>query len=172
MAELTPKQTQASQDGQPQVVRRVFDSYLAFTNNSISSHSWSQYYADINGVKTEIVHDGDRACAYFVSSILRIFNLIELVHMTVPSVIADMKKSDWYQIESARVGAVIVYDSIKIKNKSFPHIGICVSDNKVVSNSDKTGTPIEHDLAMTNPDGSERTVTGYYWHDQLEQHRG
>ena len=153
---------------EPKVERRIFDSYMAFTKNSVGSKSWSQYYADIDGVKTEIVQDGNLACAYFVSSVLRIFNLIERVHMTVPRTVADMKESGWAEIDKARPGAVVVYDDAHFSNGSFPHIGICTSGETAISNNYKAGTPIEHNIVITNEDGSERKIVGYYWHSQLE----
>lgn len=172
MAKNVPKPSRADLDNQPQVVRRVLDSYLAFACNSVGSRSWSQYYADIDGVKTEIVHDGARACAYFVSSVLRTFNLIELVHMTVPSVLRDMVQFGWTKIDSPRAGAIVAYENIVIEEEIFPHIGICIATDEVISNSDKAGAPVRHELTMTNSDGSERAIAGYYWHDQLEQARG
>ena len=117
------------------------DSYLAMINNACGSIMWNNYYALVNGKREDIVHDGLSSCAFFVSSILKLFDLIEGLHLTVDGTEKDLKKSGWERISiSPKMpkGSVLIWErklladkQVKKREKHY-HIGFYIGDRKSV----------------------------------------
>lgn len=128
------------------------DNYLAMVEGSVGSEAFRHFYAIIGGEKRDITKKGRLSCAYFVSSILKIFNLISGLHLTVTGTVKDLKRSGWIMIGQSRAprGAVIVWESVKDQNESHRHIGFCLGRNLAVSNDSKTGKIAKHHLTFQN----------------------
>lgn len=138
----------------------LFDTYLAVVKNSIRSHLFHNYFANVNGKKIDVLQDGTLSCAFFVSSILSMFNLIEKFHATVESTQQDLKKSRWVKIEKPKPGAVIVWEAVDFgEGQMHKHIGFYIGKNKAISNSDKEKHPVEHDWLFEG----KRKVETIYW---------
>jgi len=86
------------------------DNYLVLIKNSIGGTTWRQAYGLINGRKKNLTQNGDLACAYFVSSILKIFDLIGNLHLTVTGTIKDLENSGWEKITKNKIspGDIII----------------------------------------------------------------
>ncbi len=52
------------------------ESYLAMIKNSVGTNMFRNLYATSGGEVQDIVREGELSCAYFVSSILYIFKLV------------------------------------------------------------------------------------------------
>jgi len=116
-----------------------------------------------NKKRVDVTEDGGLSCAFFVSSLLKIFDLITDVHGTVNSTIRDMKATRWYKIKKPICGSVIAWKGIKYKSKIYRHIGFYVGDNKSISNSWKKKVPIVHHWTYHN----KRKVVGIFWNKKL-----
>lgn len=140
---------------------------LTFINGSIGTNLFRSYY--LNGI--DILDEGDLSCAFYVSSLLRMVDLIEKPHCTVSGTISDMELSGWYKIRKPKVGCVVVWEPI-IQNGSYhKHIGFYIGDNQAVSNRSSLGVPGEHALRYSGLDKENHKqkakISALYWHDAL-----
>ena len=79
------------------------DTYLALIKNSVNSCAFKDVYGEINNKKKNLTKNGDLSCAYFVSSVLKIFDLIGSLHLTVSGVIKDIEKYGWKKIAKSKI---------------------------------------------------------------------
>ncbi len=112
------------------------------------------YVVDTDGIEQDVMNNGELSCAYMVSSVLTIFQLIDMPHATVRTTLERMHQTGWYQIDAPVEGAVVVWDE---------HIGFYVADEWVISNSSSIGITKRHSLKLE--DGRE--PIGFYIHPQL-----
>jgi len=114
---------------------------VAFRNCSViddSNENWSK----------DLLENGKLSCAYFVSAMMKIFDLIADLHVTVDGTIGDMKISGWHEIvirdqkdifNILQSGDVIVW-----KGDPHKHIGFYFGAGAAISNCSGTGTIIAH----------------------------
>ncbi len=115
-------------------------SYLAMIKNSQGTKMFSDYFAFVKGKSKNLLKKGRLSCAFFVSSVLKIFNLIESVHLTVKGTIKDLKKSGWQKTKRPKIGDILVWE----KEQGHFHIGFYLGKNQAISNSSKKGFPEKH----------------------------
>ncbi len=124
----------------------IFDTYLAVIKNSVDSKLFRNFYAKVNGKRSDIMRNGELSCAFYVSSILALFKFIKKMHGTVDSTIEDLKKCGWKKIRKPAIGSILVWEKVGFgDNDVHKHIGFFIGNNKAVSNSFKFGYPIKHD---------------------------
>ena len=128
----------------PSVERLMRDTYLAVVQNSVGTWMFREFYVRMDGKKVDAMGDGRRSCAFFVSSILTIFGLIERIHATVDVTVEDLKKSGWRQVKEPKPGDVLVWEKQEIGGNTNRHIGFYVSGGLAISNSYSHGVPTEH----------------------------
>jgi len=118
------------------------DTYLAMIKNACGSLMWVNNYALVNGKKEDIVHNGLTSCAFFVSSILKLFDLIKEMHTTVLGTEKDLKESGWKEIKVSSkmpAGSVIIWEKALPVDKSLRkwgkhyHIGFYLGQEQAVS---------------------------------------
>ena len=142
----------------------LFPTYLAVIKNSIGSKLFQNFYAKVNGNKVDIMQNGKLSCAFFVSSILIIFQLSKKTHATVVLTVKDMEKSGWVKVKKPKAGSVIVWEEVGYKkNDIHKHIGFYIGNNQAVSNSYKRGHPIKHHWTFNG----KRKVEVIYWNKKL-----
>ena len=118
------------------------DTYLTMIENACGSGIWANSYALVNGKREDIVGNGLASCAFFVSSILKIFDSVKTIHFTVKGAEKDLKKSGWERISvSSKMpkGSIIIWEKklladkqSKKREKHF-HIGFYIGYEKAVS---------------------------------------
>lgn len=152
----------------PTVVPLFFDNYLAVIKNSVGSTMFRNWYCEVDGVRQEVMRDGNFSCALYVTSILKMFGLVAEIQITVHRAIAELERDGWQKIAAPRLGAVIVWDA-KPSNKDMEwhsslakHIGFCLDETMAVSHLGETQKPTQHSLTY-------RPILGYYWHHELEK---
>lgn len=127
------------------IIPLVFETYLAVLKNSPGSKLFRNFYAKINGKRSDIMRDGELSCAFYVSSILVLFGFIKEVHGTIDSTVQDLKKFGWKEIKKPVIGNVLVWEAIGFGGSSIhKHIGFFIGGGKAISNSCKLGYPVEH----------------------------
>jgi hypothetical protein len=149
------------------------DTYLAIIKNACGSVIWSNYYALVNGKKEDIVHDGATSCAFFVSSILKTFDLIKKLHLTVKGTEKDLKESGWQRIKvSSKMpkGSIIIWerklsvDKQLKKQERHNHIGFYIGDEKAVSIWTYHNFPVIHHWTYNK----SRKIIRVYWNKQIK----
>lgn len=148
------------------VVPILYDSYLAVIKNSIGSNLFRNYYAEVNGVKTDIIKNGELSCAFFVSSVLILFKLIkEGLHMTVDGTVRDMKQSGWQTIEESKIGSVLVWEALDFGSGGIhKHIGFYVGNDQAISTNYKLGQPAIHQWTFND----KRKIEVMLWNKKLD----
>ena len=98
-----------------------------------------------NNKKKDILKNGEFSCAYYVSSILKIFDLISQPHATVKSTIEDMRKSGWQPTKKLKPGNVLVWQKKKFPDGTIhQHLGFYLSQDKAISHQHEKKMPIIH----------------------------
>lgn len=142
----------------------LFDTYISAIKNSIGSKTYRQIFAKVNGKKKDITENGNLSCAYYVTSLLLIFKLVNEVHATVSGTVRDIEKSGWTQIDKPKVGAIIVWGKKDFGKGDFhSHIGFYIGKNEAISNSPKKGIVEKHHFTYKNT----RKIEKIFWHKRL-----
>ncbi|SRR3989339_919259 len=142
------------------------ESYLKFIKNSAGVSTWRNFYAEVGGVKKDVLKNGDLSCAFFATSVLLIFGLIEKVHFTVKGAVGDLEKSGWKEINNLKPGAVLIWE----KNKFFSneHIGFYLNKKKAISNYFLKKKPFQHHFTYGTINGlPKRKIIKIFWHKEL-----
>lgn len=147
----------------PKIIPLTKENYLRFIKNSVGSKNFQKFYALVGGKKKDILRDGDLSCAYFVSSVLKIFDLIGKVHVTVSGTVKDMKKSGWRETKQLKEGNVLLWEARETKRETHKHIGFYVGGKKAISNSDKMQVPVRHSFTF----GNKRKIEKIFWNIKL-----
>lgn len=144
----------------------IFDSYMAVINNSAGTKLFRNFYARVNGKKRDIMADGVFSCAFYVSGVLKLFDLIEKSHGTVNGTVRDLQKSGWKKISKPNVGSVLVWNPIffEDENRHHQHIGFYLGNGQAVSNNYKKRYPTQHGVTFGT---AKRKIQAIYWHEKL-----
>ncbi len=143
----------------------VYETYIASIQNSVGSKMFRQYFVRVGSKKIDALRDGDLACAFYVSSLLRIFDLIDETHTFVSNTEKDMLKSGWFHVKPTgklRVGAILVWGpkTFKKSRETHKHIGFYIGHQKAISNNSKGGMPYVHKYDF-------RPIESVYWHQSF-----
>lgn len=140
----------------------LLKNFLSVAKNSDGSKLFQKLYFSDNGKTKEILKNGDLSCAFFVSSVLKIFSLIGNIHATVGGTVKDMLDSGWEPVARPRPGAVVLWGPQETNDGTIhSHVGICLSGSKAISNRAEKKTPVVHGLKY-------RQVEKFYWNKKLE----
>ena len=133
------------------------ENYLAVIKNSVDSRMFQNVYALVNSKKTDLTKKGNLSCALYVSSILKVFDLIKNIHLTVDSTIENMKKSGWQEVKLSKIkpGDIIVW----AEKNNHQHIGFFIGNKKAVSNNSKTKKIANHHFTFNGQRKIEKILT-------------
>ncbi len=136
------------------------DSYLSIIKNSTGTRIFQSLYFRQKNKRINILNKGKLSCAFHVSSILNLFNLVSTFHTTVKGTIKDMIGSGWKEIKKPKIGAVLLWE----KKNGNEHLGFCIGNQKAISNSSKRHVPIIHHWSYNN----KRKIIAIYWNRKLK----
>lgn len=118
--------------------------------------------------KINILKNGELSCAYFVSSILSMLNLIDRIHCTVDGVVENLEKYNWKKIRKLKKGCILVWEEEKFGKEIHKHIGFYLGNNKAISNSSKKKFPTKHHFTFGTIGGKpKRNIVAMYWNKEL-----
>ena len=86
----------------------TYKNYLEVIKKSEKSEMFRSLWVKDQGEEKDILKDGQIACAYYVSSILKIFDLISNPHATVSGTVRDMINSGWRETNELKIGNVLI----------------------------------------------------------------
>jgi glycerol-3-phosphate cytidylyltransferase-like family protein len=123
----------------------TYQNYLQMIKASRGSQMFRRLYVLEGGKKRDILRNGELSCAYYVSSILKIFDLISQPHAVVKSTIEDMLENSWRPTKKLKAGNVLVWEEKKFPNGQIhKHIGFYLGKDRAISNAAKKGVPAIH----------------------------
>lgn len=148
---------------------REKESYLAMIRGADGSALFQHIYADVDGVLTDILEDGNLSCAYFVSSVLTVRKLIREMHARTESTVRDMLASGWSETDTLAPGVVVVWEESTQGKHRVPHIGFALGEDEAMSNKWEEKSPRRHHITFgENPDGTPvRRIVALYTHPIL-----
>ncbi len=134
--------------------RLIFKSYLAMIKNSSGTNMFRNFFVLSANREQDVTKNGSLSCAFFVSSVLVIWGLVEHISGTVIGVETMIKKSGWFKIDKPRPGAILIWE----EKNGHRHIGFCLSPRRAVSNF--SNCPMVHDLNFAR---QNRQIEAIYW---------
>lgn len=140
------------------LTRDVQNNYLAMINGSVGTRMFQHLYVKNQAGETEdVMSAGELSCAYYVSSLLCLFGMIDRPHATVATTVQRMIESgSWERVAVSEPGDVVQWPE---NDDGHSHIGFVASDTECISNSWRLGYPIEHGFTMED---GRRPVA--FWH--------
>ena len=145
-----------------------YKNYLAVIKNSVDSKMFKHIYVLDDNQEKDILEDGKLSCAYYVSCILKIFNLIDQEtspHAAVNGLIKNIVNSGWEETKDLKIGNIILWDEKKYPSGKFhSHVGFYLGDDKAISNSGEDGHPIIHHYTYE----SKRKIIKIFTHKIIE----
>ncbi|PJA46299.1 hypothetical protein CO172_03920 [Candidatus Uhrbacteria bacterium CG_4_9_14_3_um_filter_36_7] len=142
----------------------IFKTYICLIEASIGCILFRHFYVKINAKQKDIMQNGELSCAFYVSSILNMFQLIDRGHVTVDSTVSDLLKFGWKKTKKLRKGSIIVWEPIDFgKTGVHKHIGFYIGNSKAISNDSKKGFPAKHSWNFNG----ERKVEMILWNSKL-----
>ena len=154
----------SAQNNKQKITPLIFDTYLAVIKNSVGSKLFRNFYAKINGKKTDIMQNGELSCAFYVSSVLMLFKFIKEIHGTVDSTVNDLKQNGWEKIDKPQIGSILIWEEMNFGNNNVhKHIGFFIGENKAVSNSSKLNYPVVHNWNFNN----KRKIDIILWNQKI-----
>ena len=152
------------------------ETYWAIIGNSCGSQLWRNNYALVNGKKRDLVANGKMSCSFFVSSILKLFDLISNLHLTVAGLEKDLIESGWKEVVVSSTlprGSILIWKKQKPFDKSLSawgkhsHAGFYWGQEKAVSIAPYHSFPIIHHWTYHNT----REIIRAYTHKFLRQRK-
>ena len=124
-----------------------FHTYLQMVRNAPGTTMFRNFYLlDKEGHEFDANDNGNRGCAWFVSSVLVIFRKIGSFHATVYSTILDMERSGWQRATEPSPGDILVWEDVATDEDEHSHIGFYIGDGRAVSTSTSQRMVTEHDV--------------------------
>ncbi len=150
---------------------RTRETYLALIRNSAGTTLFRNAYATRNGKRFDIFENGNLSCAFFVTTILTIVELIPRPYTHVWKTEEEMKRAGWKKISKPKVGAVLVWASkANDSGETHRHIGFFLGKDKAMSNIDTRGCPAVHHWTFgTKNNQPVRRIEAIYWHKNLQE---
>jgi len=146
------------------------ENFLLSIRNSIGTQLFRSYF-DKEG--NDVLKDGDLSCAYYMSSIMLLHNLLDRAHFTVPGTLEAMEKSGWYKIQKLKVGCIVVWGSVHQNGADHKHLGVYIGEGQAISNRSSLGMPGEHPLHYSGLDKDRKRkpapILAYYWHPAFDK---
>lgn len=123
----------------PNIKLLTKDTLLKVLENSVGSKMFNSLivqYQD-SGEVQDVLEDGSKSCAFFVSSVLALLGLIDKPHATVKTTVEKLPEFGWKEAAGAIEPAdIIVWEKMNFENgEEHEHIGFAVNDKEAVSTS-------------------------------------
>lgn len=118
----------------------TFLSLISVIKNSEKSQLFKHLYLTKHNKNIDILKNGRLSCAVFVTSVLKMFDLVQSRHATVSGAVQDLLISGWELTNAPQVGCVLVWES----QKQHKHIGFYLGKKIAMSNDSKLRHPIKH----------------------------
>ena len=149
----------------------IFRSYIKMIKNSVGSKVYRSLYFKTKGKSWDVLGNGNLSCAYFVSTVLRHFDLIKEWRTSVDELVVEMKKNGWKPIKKPKIGSVIVWGSRYFgeSGQRHGHIGFYIGKGWAISTSSKKRCPVIHDWRKEATGKRKRKIIKIFWHPKLKK---
>jgi hypothetical protein len=130
-------------------------SYISMIQNSVWTKMFRNNFFESDGENRDVLKGGADSCAYFVSSVLKIFGLIGNIHVTVAGTIKDMLKSwrEEYKWKTIPIWAILVWE----EKNGHKHVWFYIWGGKAISNSSSKKFVVKHSFDYNGKRSIEKT---------------
>lgn len=131
-------------------MRNYPEDFLSYIISEVGSEKYRNFF--VYGV--DVLVDGKRSCAKFISEVLKYFDLISFPHATIKSTIKDMENFGWVEVslENIEPGDIVIYEE---NENGRNHLGFYIGNGIVVSNSTKERVIKKHHYEF---DGNRKII--------------
>jgi hypothetical protein len=140
----------------------LLKNYLTVVQASVGTNMFRKLYFHNGRRAVDVLQNGSLSCSFFVSAILKIFNLIGTPHATVHGTLRDLERHGWHKISKPKPGAIVVWAPQKQKNRPHRHLGIVIEGGIAINHRDHRRTPVRHRLDY-------RPIEYFLYHPSLEK---
>lgn len=145
-----------------------YKNYLSLIKNSVGSKMFQHIYVLDNKKEKDILDSGRLSCAYYISSILKIFNLINQdnsPHAGVSGFLKNISQSGWEETEELKPGNIILWDEVRYSSgEDHYHVGFYLGEDKAISNSGDSKVIKIHHYTYNN----KRKIIKIFTHKIIE----
>ena len=121
----------------------VYKNYLTVIKNSAGSKMFRHIYVLDDDKEKDILEGGELSCAYYVSCILKLFNLINQEispHAMTGGLIKNILNNGWKETKKLKIGNIILWE----EKLGHQHLGFYLGKDMAISHRDEKKTPIIH----------------------------
>jgi len=147
------------------------ETYLSRLGDLPGSKIFQNTFFKVENELIDFTKGGALSCAAVVSNFLFMFNKypdfiwIKNAHVTVESILTDLKECGWHEVIDFRLGSVLIWEpKFKISDgQDHRNVGFKWVGNLAISNDPDGNIPIFHDLYFYGT----RNVEKIFWHHAL-----
>jgi hypothetical protein len=128
------------------------ETYLKAIENSVGSKLFNSLFVRFkdSGKVVDILNNGEFSCAFFVSAILTLLQVLDRPHSTVKK-LKELFDSDknWHKVDISNIqaGDVVFYKKVKFKDGTENvHVGFVLNEQEAVSADYKKKKIVKHKL--------------------------
>ena len=141
----------------------VRDTLQAMLIASVGTKMFQHVYVKVEGKQKDVMQKGELSCAFYVSSMLSMFGLIDKSHATVRTTEKKLMEHGWKRARTFKFGNVLIWDATR-QSDGHQHIGFYLGNQKAISNSSMKKVPHIHHVTYQR----KRPVLRMYCHDALK----
>lgn len=128
------------------------ETYIKLLENSPGTRMFNSAFVRFvdTGEKKDILNDGEFSCAFFVTSVLTQFGILEEPSATVATTKKKLLEKGWKTITDIPItGDVVFWEEKTFADRSKnTHVGFAVSSTEAVSTSYKEKMVVRHDITF------------------------
>lgn len=145
------------------------ETYQKMVENSKGTKMFNSLFVQVKetGIVQDILQDGMYSCAFFVSTVLAMFRLIDEPYTTVKSLrekVAQDKKK-FYQVSQSECGDIIFWEEITFEDGSKnEHAGFALNAEEAMSTSFREKQVSKHHITFGEDENGDpkRKIVGIY----------
>lgn len=123
----------------------TYQNYLSTIKASQNSKMFRHFYVLDDNKPKDILKNGQHSCSRYVSSILKLFDLISETHATIDGAIEDMLNNGWKPTKKLIPGNILIWEKqITSSGEIHSHFGFYLGKNKAISHRDEKRMPVIH----------------------------
>jgi hypothetical protein len=148
--------------------------YLATIEGSIGSEMFRRLYAKVGDKPQDLLDNGLKSCAFFVSTVLSMpnFALLPFPNATVMGLMRSLEAKGWKKIDHySRPGEILIWENMKqADGEDHLHAGFFWGGDEAISHVDSSRTPQNHHITFgVNEDSTPvRKIIAAYTHEFLK----
>ncbi len=133
---------------QQKIIPLTLPTLLNVVENSVGSKMFQSAFFLVGKDKKDILDKGDLSCAFFVSGVLAMFDLVDKVHATVSGTVKALETAGWQPTKKLVPGVVVVWGPEQGGGFTHDHIGFYVGPDIAISNIWQKKVPGRHHVTF------------------------